>query len=116
LHHDLSEGQKEAEEELRRSEEGFRQLIEYAPEGIFLFDSLGSFIDVNKEVELVTGYKKEELVGKNFLTVGLLPRKCLEKFMEVLEKSRSGQRTGPFEFELIRKMGVRSLLRCRLFH
>jgi PAS domain S-box-containing protein len=101
----LSEGQKEAEEGLRGSEERLRQLIEYAPEGIFLFDSLGGFIDVNREAELVTGYKKEELVGKSFLTVGLLPKKYLQKFMEVLEKSRSGQKTGPFELELTRKDG-----------
>jgi two-component system sporulation sensor kinase A/two-component system, sporulation sensor kinase E len=80
-------------------------LVEYAPEGIFLYDSLGSFIDVNKEAESMTGYKKEELIGKNFLTVGLLPRKYLEKFMELLAENRSGQRTGPFDFELTRKDG-----------
>jgi PAS domain S-box-containing protein len=80
-------------------------LVEYAPEGIFLYDSLGSFIDVNREAESMTGYKKEELIGKNFLTVGLLPRKYLEKFMELLAENRSGQRTGPFDFELTRKDG-----------
>jgi len=101
----LSEGQKEAEEELRGSEERLRQLIEYAPEGIFLLDSLGSFSDLNREAELLTGYKKEELIGKDFLTAGLLPKKYLEKFMELLEKSRSGQKTGPFELELTRKDG-----------
>ena len=53
----------------------------------------------------MTGYKKEELIGKNFLTVGLLPRKYLEKFMELLAENRSGQRTGPFDFELTRKDG-----------
>jgi len=99
---DITE-RKQMEEKLKESEERLRQLIEYAPDSIFLYDSMGRFIDGNRQAEEMTGYKKEELIGKNFLTVGLLPMEYLQKSVEVLAKSRAGQRTGPLELELIRK-------------
>jgi PAS domain S-box-containing protein len=97
---------KRAEQRLRESEERLRQLIEYAPDSIYITDLYGNFIDGNKQAEQMVGYKKEELIGKNMLEVGLLPEKYLPKAAGLLEKNLGRQRTGPDEFELIRKDGT----------
>jgi len=101
---DVTERRK-IEEKLIEWEDRLRQLIEYAPDAIYSNDLNGNLIDVNKQAEELTGFKKEELIGKNMLEVGLLPEKYLPKAIEALEKNKRGQRSGPDEFELRRKDG-----------
>jgi PAS domain S-box-containing protein len=61
---DISE-QRRAEQALRRSEEGFRLLIEEAPEGIFLLDLAGNFVDVNSRGCALLGYTRGEILARN---------------------------------------------------
>jgi len=101
---DITE-RKRAEEELKNSEERLKILFEYAPDAYYLNDSKGRFIDGNKAAENLIGYKKEELIGKNILNLGLLSPKELLKALNVLQKNIQGQSTGPDEFTLNRKDG-----------
>jgi len=103
---DITE-RKHMEERIRESEERLRQFIEFAPDAIYVNDLNGIFLDGNKQAETVTGYRKEELVGKSMVEVGLLPEEYAPKAVELLQKNTSGQRTGPDEMELIRKAGNR---------
>lgn len=52
---------KQAEERLRKSEEHFRILVEQAPEGIFIADSTGRYLDVNSAGAGMLGYTREEI-------------------------------------------------------
>jgi len=51
-----------AEEALRESEEKFRNYIEYAPDGIFIIDETGRYIDANPSACRILGFSKEEII------------------------------------------------------
>ena len=95
-----------AKEEVGSSDEIFRIIFEYAPDGIYLNDLEGKFIDGNRMTEVLTGYSKQELVGKSFLTSGLLPVNQGPKAAGILAENAAGKPTGPDEFELRRKDGM----------
>jgi PAS domain S-box-containing protein len=96
---------KRAERELKESEERFKILFEYAPDAYYLTDMDGNFIDGNKVAEDLVGFTKDELIGKNFIEVGLLSENQIEKAVELLEKNMNGVSTGPDDFELNSKDG-----------
>jgi PAS domain S-box-containing protein len=98
---------KLAEEALRRSEQVLESVLESAPDGVYLSDPEGTLLYGNRKAEEITGYKREELVGKNFLNLGILPEQELEKAARLLEFSKAGKSTGPDELQLTRKDGSR---------
>jgi formate hydrogenlyase transcriptional activator len=54
--------QVRAEEALRKSEEHFRFLVEQAPNGIFIADSEGRYLDVNPAGAKMLGYARDEIL------------------------------------------------------
>jgi len=62
---DITES-KRAAELLHESEEKFRTIFEHANDGIVLLDSCGTIIDVNRKVEDIFKYNREDLIGKRF--------------------------------------------------
>jgi diguanylate cyclase (GGDEF)-like protein/PAS domain S-box-containing protein len=60
---------KRAEEELRASEEKFRQFFENEPEYCYMISPEGVILDVNSAALKALGYGKEELVGKPLKTI-----------------------------------------------
>ncbi|MGD1968343.1 MAG: PAS domain S-box protein [Desulfobacterales bacterium] len=55
---------KLAEEEVRKSEEKFRRIVETAGEGFILMDEDLTIIDVNEAYCRMLGYSREEILGK----------------------------------------------------
>lgn len=104
---------KEAEEELRRSEERFRTLFEFAPDACVLFDTEGNFVDGNKAAEKLLGYTLEEVLGKNLFDLGVFSHEDIECVLENLMKTANGQPSGPDEFVLKRKDGDRISVETR---
>ena len=97
--------QKRADEELKNSEQRFKVLFEAAPDANYLNDMTGTFVDGNAAAEKLCGYKKEELIGENYLKFNLLPISQIPKAAFLLAKSVLGISTGPDPLLLIRKDG-----------
>ena len=112
--HDVTE-RKRAEGSAERSEERFRVLFEYAPDAYYLNDLTGTFVDSNKAAEEMTGYKKEEMIGKNFLRLNLLPPMQIPRAAALLAKNVLGRPTGPDELTLNRKDGQQVTVEIRTF-
>jgi PAS domain S-box-containing protein len=91
--------------ELKKSEERYKILLESTPLGIYYNDFSGRFLYGNPRAEEIIGYKKEELIGKNFLKLKILPVGQIKKAAKLLALNRMGRSTGPDEFTLKRKDG-----------
>jgi PAS domain S-box-containing protein len=94
---------KQAEEELKSSEEGSKILFEFAPDAYFVTDNNGKFVNCNKAAEKLTGYKKKELLGKTFLKLRLLSSDQIPKAVTGLAKVIKGKIRPPAEYTLKRK-------------
>ena len=95
---------RRAHQELAKSESRYRHLFEDASDAIMTFDSLGRFTSVNDAGERISGYQRDELIGRFFgplLPISELPRAVLE-----FRKALSGQ-PGQFESVVVRKDGER---------
>jgi len=69
LFHDFTE-RKNAQEAIEKSEEKFKKTFALSPLGISIFNlSNNKFVDCNKSFEQLTGYQKEEIVGKHSLDI-----------------------------------------------
>ena len=96
---------KQAEEELKSSEERLKILFEFAPDAYFVCDSKGNFVDCNKAAERLTDYKKKELLGKSFLKLKLLSPDQIPKAVNGLAKVITGKTGSQGEYTLRRKDG-----------
>lgn len=108
----LYEEQREVTEQLRVSEERYRELFENANDAIWVHDLEGNIIAANKASEKLTGYKVEELLQAKKLNVstflsdeGLVMAKDIRR--RLLKNEPVVQ---PYEQRIFRKDGTEATL------
>ena len=111
---DITE-RKRAERALRDSDQRSRVLFDYAPDAYFLHDLHGTLVDGNKAAEELSGYRREELIGKSLLQLNLLNAEGVALAAALLGRNAQGQATGPDEFVLRRKDGSEAVVEIRTF-
>ncbi len=101
---DITE-RKRSEEALRESEEQYRRLFDEATEGIGLADAeSGEILDCNRAFEQLTGFSRDELIGKNQAL--LHPsREPNAGSSETFERHRTDRRGDTLPTELLTKSG-----------
>jgi len=79
---------KQAENDLRESEEKYRAIIEQSHDGVFISDELGNVAIWNNSMETITGIRQQDAVGKSLyeIQVQLIPDEQVTP--ELLEKLR----------------------------
>jgi len=93
-------------EKLRLSEERYRNLIELAPDSIITVALSGIITSCNSAAVDLTGYSKEELVGKHFSKTGAIRVEDITKFTNRFEDLAKGRALEPFELMFYRKDGI----------
>lgn len=93
-------------EKLRESEEKWRSLVELAPDGIATIDMKGMITSVNDAFLRLTGYTKEEIVGKHFTKLQTLRAKDIFKYLKLMGTALRGKLPPPFEYSYVRKDGT----------
>jgi PAS domain S-box-containing protein len=85
---DITE-RKRTEKVLRESEERYRRLFDSAKDGILILNrDTSEIIDANPSINSLTGYAKEELIGKKAREVGFFSDQFASKFFfEELQKN-----------------------------
>jgi len=95
---------EQAEEALRESEARYRSLFENAPSSILLIDRNGFIRDINPKVVELTGYKREELIGRNYLELSdlgePLAKKYIPRLMKRFDKLIQGQKLPQIELKI----------------
>jgi two-component system cell cycle sensor histidine kinase/response regulator CckA len=99
--------QRCTEEALQHSEETWKRIFEYAPDGYFVTDPAGTILYANRRAEELSRRGPSELAGMNVLDAALLFSGHAAKVRAVLEASARGEPTGPDEFLAVAKDGDR---------
>jgi PAS domain S-box-containing protein len=86
-----------------------RQFIETANAPIFGIDDKGNVNEWNQSSEKITGFKKEEVLGKD-LVATYITEDYREAVKGVLDNALKGKETANFEFPLFSKDGQRVLV------
>lgn len=87
------------------TEQSYRYLFENASDAMWVHDMEGNIIDANKADESISGYNRDELIGRN--AAQFLTDESLALAREVRRKLLSGEELEqPYEQRLIRKDGT----------
>jgi PAS domain S-box-containing protein len=112
--YDVTE-RRQAEDKLRQSEERFKILFESAPDAYYIHDLDGHFIDGNKAGEQLIGYRKEEVIGDNFVNLDLVAEEDIPKVLEAMAINKDSKPAGPLELTLYRKDGSKVMVETRSY-
>ncbi|HEX8922501.1 MAG TPA: PAS domain S-box protein, partial [Pyrinomonadaceae bacterium] len=96
---DITERQK-IEEELRRSEENYRSLLENAHDIIYAHDLQGNYLTINRAGEEVTGYTRQEILGGLNIAQVVAPE-FLELAKEMTRRKLVDQTPTVYEVDII---------------
>ena len=108
LERQLEKTQQELEisrDQLTRAEDKFKSLVNVIADPVVIIDNNGHILGINDKVVEVTGFSKEELLGKNFLQIDMLTMKSKAIAIKSLAKRMMGIDVKPYEIEANKKSG-----------
>ena len=98
-------GKEEAQNKLRESEEKYRMLFDNSPFAVGLVDMTGKIIDVNRVHEIRAGYSKEDLIGKPFTELSVIPEKYIPIIAKEFKNLIKSGNSEPQEIQVYSKDG-----------
>ena len=104
LNDDFNE-QKTIGEFSKDSKKTLHVLINLIPDPIVIVNKKGKFIAISDKIESITGFKEEELLGKNFLKTKIITAKSKAILIKNLAKRMLGEKIASYEIDVISKDG-----------
>ena len=86
-------------EKIRQTEEHLARVVDSANDIIISTDPAGDIVSWNNTVEEITGIYSQEVIGKSF--VGLIEKKCRNKFREIVNQLVRGLQVKSQEFPIV---------------
>jgi len=102
---DITE-RKQMEEEIIKSEERWRSLVELAPDAIITLNIGGVATSINSAFSRMTGFSKDDVLGRHLTNLGAIPAKNVPKFKKLLNSILQGKIPPPVEFIFHHKNGT----------
>jgi two-component system sensor histidine kinase/response regulator len=79
---------QESQRRLRESEATLRKILESSPDAVCIYDARGRYVHVNQEFVRLTGFSREECIGKTFWELGVWPdRESADRLRAAVVKS-----------------------------
>ena len=92
------EASRRAGEEMRKSEERYRQLVESARDTIYTLSSAGTITSLNAAFESMTGWKVGDWIGKSF--TGIVHPEDLALAIRKFQATMRGEQFHPYELRI----------------
>lgn len=101
-----SDDARDSHEQLGRVTKKLKRIFEASNDIILQVNKYGTFVDINKSVEDILGYKPDDLKGKHFAKSGAIPAKEIPKLTKKFKYAiTTGKVTDLIELELKAKDG-----------
>ncbi len=97
--------EEEVGRELKENGDRSQFLFNLMPDPVVIVDSKGRFLAVNDRVEEKTGFKREELLGKNFLSIEIVTAKSKVILINNLTKRMGEMHPASYEIKVLTKDG-----------
>ena len=101
---DITE-RKKIEKKLKYSEKKFRRIFEDSPFSIALFDLNGKIVDCNPATVKYSGYKKDELIGKDFRDLSFIHPDYSPLLINLFNRFLKGEKTYNMDIKMYKKNG-----------
>jgi two-component system NtrC family sensor kinase len=96
--------------QLTKAEYNFKSLVNLIADPVVIIDNKGHILEINDKVVEVTGFSKEELLGKNFMKIDMLTTKSKAIAIKNLAKRMMGIDVKQYEIEAKTKSGETTYL------
>ncbi len=83
----------------RKTEEIYRSLIEYCPDGIVMMSMLGVVMSVNRAFLAITGYAEEDFIHKHFTKIPTLITRDLATYKQIFSNLLKRETDGGIDFK-----------------
>jgi len=90
---------------LKENEKKYRTLFDADPDYTILLGMDGIIQDVNDATTVISGLSKEDLIGKNFSELEIIPKEDLSFHLEKINSLLRGESVNPFQSQFIDKEG-----------
>ncbi|WP_026566985.1 PAS domain-containing sensor histidine kinase [Bacillus sp. UNC41MFS5] len=106
---DITE-KKEMALKLAESQQQYKSLFEYSPDIVYMMDLSGTITNLNSQYDVITGFKREEIIGENILN--LLPKKYVRYLPKFISTVVEEIKPVLYEINIPHANGNRIILQC----